>query len=87
MSLSHKQENNKEELNNIIDLLNNAFDRSDFLNKNNKIDKNNLQFKIIETQIDSKNKELTNLNSQIKLYKKQFEILNAKVNEKFTADR
>lgn len=87
MSLSYTQENKKEELNNVIDLLNNAFDRSDFLNKNNKKEKNNLQFKIIETQIDTKNKELANVNSQMKLYKKQFEILNVKANEKFTADR
>jgi len=51
-------------------------------------EKNNaLQYKIIEQQIAVKSKELSNIKNQLKLYKKQYEIVNSKANEKFTTEK
>lgn len=88
MDLSENQENYKKDLTKIIDLLNDAFDKYTFTSNNNKKDKNShLQYKLLEQQIATKAKELANVKSQLKLYKKQYDIVNSKANEKFTTEK
>ena len=87
MGLSDNQETFKNELTKIIDQLNEAFDKFEISNNNKKSEKNNLQNKLLEQQIATKTKELTNVKSQLKLYKKQFDIVNTKANEKFTTEK
>lgn len=84
LSLSEIQENFKKELSNIIDKLNEAFEKS-----NNMItfEKNPLQNKILENKIHIKSKELSNVKSQVVHYKKQNDIVAAKANDKFSSER
>jgi len=87
--LSGNQEIHKNELTKIIDQLNDAFDKFAFASKDKQKDKNNshLQYKLLEQQLASKAKELANVKSQLKLYKKQYDIVNSKANEKFTTEK
>lgn len=88
LDLSENQENHKKELSKIIDQLNDAFDKFTFTSNKDKKDKNShLQYKLLEQQIANKAKELTNVKNQLKLYKKQYDIVNSKANEKFTTEK
>ncbi len=88
MSLSEDQEKYKNELSKIIDQLNDAFDKFRLLNKEKNAERNNiLQNKLLEQQITIKSKELINIKNQLKLYKKQFELVNSKANEKLTSEK
>lgn len=84
--LSEQQEVFKKELTKIIDQLNDAFDKSTE-SYPKKLDQNPLHNKYLEQQITVKEKELQNIKSQMRLYKKQYNIVNAKANEKFTTDK
>ena len=84
MSLSEIQEKFKHELTNIIDKLNDAFDKSTNLITE---EKNPLQNKILENQIIIKTKELSNIKLQVAHYKKQNDIVSSRASDKFSTER
>jgi hypothetical protein len=72
-------------LNSLIDKLNEAIDKSTAILL--KREKNPQNMKNLEYQIIIRQKELINTKNQTKIYRQQFEILNAKANERFTIEK
>ena len=72
-------------MNSLIDKLNEAIDKSTAILL--KREKNPQNMKNLEYQIIIRQKELINTKNQTKIYRQQFEILNAKANERFTIEK
>lgn len=85
LSLSKDQNSHKYKLNEFIDKLNDAIDKS--TSKLYKKEKNPQTIKSLEHLLEVKKKELINTKSQNKIYRQQFDIINSKANERFTNEK